>query len=82
MRLADNPGFLHLEDNTQATNFDYGKAFNAQVSLMLPNADKSIYDYHPAKRNIAKPSRVEFNTDARHSCGQWFPVQRIRHATN
>ncbi|MBT3624257.1 MAG: carboxylesterase family protein [Gammaproteobacteria bacterium] len=54
-----DPGLL----NPNASNFDYGEALSAQVSLMLPNADESIFDHYPAEPKLAKQSWVEFSTD-------------------
>ena len=50
--------------NPQATDFDYTEALNAQVALMLPNADTSIFEHYPTKPDVAQQSWVEFSTDA------------------
>ena len=50
--------------NPQATDLDYGEALRAQVAMMLPAGDATIFDLYSVEADVAQNSWVEFSTDA------------------
>ena len=50
--------------NPQATDLDYGEALRAQVAMMLPAGDATIFDLYSTEPEVAQNSWVEFSTDA------------------